>query len=68
MTNDPLRRERVLRFARGRSNRQIAGDLAISPATVERHVANILGKLGFNSRAQIAAWAVGHDLLHTGDA
>ena len=28
----------------------------ISPATVARHVANIMAKLGFRSRAQIAAW------------
>jgi len=64
----PREREVAILVAQGRSNRQIAGDLSISPATVERHVANILGKLGFNSRTQIAAWAVGHDLLHTGDA
>jgi DNA-binding CsgD family transcriptional regulator/class 3 adenylate cyclase len=62
----PREREVAILVARGRSNRQIAGDLSISPATVERHVANILGKLGFNSRAQIAAWAVAHDLLNTG--
>jgi DNA-binding CsgD family transcriptional regulator len=30
--------------------------LVISPATVARHVANIMAKLGFRSRAQIAAW------------
>jgi len=29
----------------------------ISPATAARHVANIFLKLGFNSRAQVAAWA-----------
>jgi hypothetical protein len=26
-----------------------------------RHVANILNKLGFRSRAQVAVWAVTHD-------
>jgi len=31
-------------------------ELFISPATAARHVANIMAKLGFNSRAQIAAW------------
>jgi DNA-binding CsgD family transcriptional regulator len=56
-------REVATLVARGLSNRQLADELAISPATVERHVANILGKLGFHSRAQIAAWAVMHDLL-----
>jgi DNA-binding NarL/FixJ family response regulator len=56
-------REVVILVARGLSNRQVAGELSISPATVERHVANVLAKLGFHSRAQIAAWAVAHDLL-----
>ncbi|WP_433336841.1 ATP-binding protein [Spirillospora sp. CA-294931] len=44
--------------ARGLSNRGIAEELVISPATVARHVTNILTKLGFGSRAQVAAWAV----------
>jgi predicted ATPase/DNA-binding CsgD family transcriptional regulator len=46
-------------IARGLSNRAIAAALVISPATAARHVANILGKLGFSSRAQVAAWAAG---------
>lgn len=45
-------------IARGLSNRAIADELVISPATAARHVANILGKLGVNSRAQVAAWTV----------
>jgi predicted ATPase/DNA-binding CsgD family transcriptional regulator len=43
-------------IANGRSNKAIAGELVISPATVARHVANIMAKLDFRSRAQIAAW------------
>ena len=43
--------------AAGRSNKAIAAELVISPATAARHVANIMAKLGFRSRAQIAAWA-----------
>jgi non-specific serine/threonine protein kinase len=42
----------------GLTNRQIAGRLVISPHTAERHVENILNKLGLSARAQIAAWAV----------
>ena len=42
--------------ADGRSNKAIAEELVISPATVARHIANIMAKLGFRSRAQIAAW------------
>jgi predicted ATPase/DNA-binding CsgD family transcriptional regulator len=45
-------------IARGLSNRGIADELVISPATAARHVANIFTKLGFSSRAQLAAWAV----------
>jgi len=43
-------------IARGLSNRGIADELVISPATAARHVANIFSKLGFSSRAQLAAW------------
>jgi pimeloyl-ACP methyl ester carboxylesterase/DNA-binding CsgD family transcriptional regulator len=62
-TISPREREVVVLVARGLSNRLIAAELSISPATVERHVANILLKLGFHSRAQIAAWAVAHGIL-----
>ncbi|MEX0790639.1 MAG: helix-turn-helix transcriptional regulator, partial [Actinomycetota bacterium] len=43
--------------AGGLSNRDIGERLFISERTVESHVASILKKLGFHSRAQIAAWA-----------
>jgi DNA-binding CsgD family transcriptional regulator len=42
--------------AEGLSNRQIAGRLHIAERTAENHVKNILDKLGFDSRARIAAW------------
>jgi predicted ATPase/DNA-binding CsgD family transcriptional regulator len=45
--------------AEGRSNKAIAEELSISPTTAARHVANILAKLGFTSRTQIAAWVAG---------
>jgi DNA-binding NarL/FixJ family response regulator len=32
----------------------------IAEGTAANHVQNILGKLGFHSRAQVAAWAVEH--------
>jgi non-specific serine/threonine protein kinase len=44
--------------SQGLSNRQIAEQLVISPRTVDVHVENILTKLGFTSRAQVAAWVV----------
>lgn len=42
--------------AEGLSNRQIATRLHLSERTAENHVAHILTKLGFESRARIAAW------------
>ena len=43
--------------AGGRSNKEIAAQLVISQRTAEGHVERILTKLGFTSRAQVAAWA-----------
>jgi predicted ATPase/DNA-binding CsgD family transcriptional regulator len=42
--------------AEGLSNKQIAARLFISDRTAATHVGNILNKLGFNSRAQVATW------------
>jgi non-specific serine/threonine protein kinase len=44
-------------IAGGRSNKEIAAQLVISQRTAENHVEHILAKLGFTSRAQVAAWA-----------
>lgn len=49
-------REVAMRIHRGMSNREIAEELVLSVRTVDTHVQRILGKLGFASRAQIAAW------------
>jgi predicted ATPase/DNA-binding CsgD family transcriptional regulator len=54
----PREREVVVLIAQGKSNRAIAQALVISEKTAERHVANILSKLGFHSRTQVATWAV----------
>jgi DNA-binding CsgD family transcriptional regulator len=53
----------VLRLvATGRTNRAIAGDLAVSEKTVARHVANIFHKLNVSSRAAATAYAFEHRL------
>jgi DNA-binding CsgD family transcriptional regulator len=51
--------------ARGLSNRDIGHALYIGERTVETHVGNILAKLGYTSRAQIAAWVIETDLGRT---
>jgi DNA-binding CsgD family transcriptional regulator len=47
--------------ADGLTNRQIGARLFISERTVDSHVRSILNKLGFSSRAQIAAWITSPD-------
>ena len=61
LTTDPLtgREVEVLGLlARGLANRQIAGQLVISEATVRTHVGNILSKLHLASRTQAALYAL----------
>jgi len=56
------REQEVLRLiARGAANKQIAAELGITVATVERHVTNLYRKLGANGRADatLAAVALG---------
>jgi DNA-binding CsgD family transcriptional regulator len=48
--------------AAGKSDREIAEVLSVSPRTAAHHVANILAKLGVASRAAAAAHAVRHGL------
>jgi DNA-binding CsgD family transcriptional regulator len=49
----------VLRLvAAARTNKEIAGELFISVATVERHVANIYRKIGVRSRVEATSYAL----------
>lgn len=43
-------------IARGLTNKEIAAALVIAQRTAETHVENIMAKLSFTSRAQVAAW------------
>jgi DNA-binding CsgD family transcriptional regulator len=52
--------ESARRVADGASNREIADSLVLAPKTVERHVSNILAKLGARNRTELAA------LVHSG--
>ena len=60
------RREREVAnlVSQGLTNREIAARLFISERTAESHVEQIRGKLGFHSRAQIAAWVVARSAAH----
>ncbi len=59
----PREREVARLVARGLTNRQVADELVISERTVDVHVARILAKLGFSTRAQVAAWVARREPL-----
>jgi non-specific serine/threonine protein kinase len=53
----------VLRLlAGGMSNKQIAGELHLSPVTIERHLATVYRKLSLGGRVDAARYAVAHGL------
>ncbi|MGV9302312.1 response regulator [Nonomuraea sp. NPDC003727] len=55
-------REVLKLIAAGRSNKEIARDLAVAEKTVKTHVSNVLMKLGVQDRTQAALYAVRHGL------
>jgi DNA-binding NarL/FixJ family response regulator len=56
--------EVLKRIVAGRSNKEIAGDLHISEATVKTHINSILGKLGVSDRTQAATTALQRGIVH----
>jgi len=59
------RRERdvVQLVAQGKANKVVAYELGIGERTVEGYVTSALAKLGFDSRTQLATWALTRGLL-----
>jgi len=54
----------VLRLvASGNTNKEIAASLALSAATVERHLANVYAKIGARGRTEATAYAITRGLL-----
>ena len=56
-------REVLQLLAEGKTGREIADVLVLSPATVERHRANLMAKLGLHSRAELIKYALRRGLI-----
>jgi HD-GYP domain-containing protein (c-di-GMP phosphodiesterase class II) len=63
----PREVEVLVLLARGRTKRQIALALTISPKTVNAHAEHIYGKIGVTSRGAAALYAMRHGLMAVGD-
>lgn len=59
----PREKEVCTLLAYGHTTHEIAEKLSISDRTVESHRANISGKLGLNSRAEIVRFAIEYGML-----
>jgi DNA-binding NarL/FixJ family response regulator len=59
----PREREILTLLGDGKTQKQIAAALVISPKTVATHIQHLLGKLGVNSRAQAVAAAYRDGLI-----
>jgi DNA-binding NarL/FixJ family response regulator len=60
----PREREILQLLAEGKTNKEVAATLFISPYTVETHRGNILEKLGFHSAAELILYAVRKGIIH----
>ena len=50
----------LLLMAKGRTIREIASELVISPRTVQRHTSNLYAKINARNRAEATAFALNH--------
>jgi DNA-binding CsgD family transcriptional regulator len=56
----PREAEVLALLAEARSTKEIAARLYLSPKTIERHIANLAGKVGVESRSELVAFAARH--------
>ncbi len=59
----PREREVLTHIAEGKTNREIADVLVISPKTVDRHRENIMQKLNLHSRVELVKYAISKGLI-----
>jgi DNA-binding NarL/FixJ family response regulator len=59
----PREREVLQLASQGLTNRQIAGQLHLSPRTVEMHRASMLRKLGLRGQTELVRFAIEHRLV-----
>ncbi len=57
-------REILQLLAEGKTNKEVASDLNISPYTVETHRSHILEKLGLHTPAELILYAVRKGIIH----
>ncbi|MBU9720084.1 MULTISPECIES: response regulator [Bacillaceae] len=53
----------IRKIGEGRSNKEIAEELALSVGTVKNHISIILDKLELRDRTQIAIYAIRHEIV-----
>jgi DNA-binding NarL/FixJ family response regulator len=57
----------LVHLARGRSNKEIARELGLSPKTVDNHIQSIYAKLGLNTRGGATMFALERGFLRPGE-
>lgn len=57
----PRENEVMVLLTSGKSNKEIAKELTVSPSTIKTHVSNILGELEVKSRMEAIAKALEKD-------
>lgn len=65
-TLTPREQEVLTCIAEGRTNREIAETLVISPKTVERHRENIMTKLNLHNRTELVKYAIAKGMIKVG--